>query len=210
MRSAISGQTVATEGSLRATGGLGTDRSREAALRDEIARLQAALRQARQAALVDPLTGSLNRRGWDKGLAGEERRCRRHGLDAVVVMVDLDGLKTINDVRGHAAGDRAIVACARALQAAVRAEDLVARLGGDEFAVLAVQTDSESAQAVVANVERALGAAGIPAGFGWALRSEHAGLAAAVDAADHGLVAMKRRRSSRAPGAAAGGASGGA
>ena len=177
---------------------MNTEGSREAALRDEIARLQVALRAARQAALIDPLTGCLNRRGWTKGLASEERRCSRHALDAVVVMVDLDGLKALNDQRGHAAGDRRIVACARALQSVVRGEDLVARLGGDEFAVLAVQTNSDAPNAIVANVARALDEAGIPASIGWALRSEHAGLGAAVDAADQGLLAMKRERQANA------------
>src|SRR4051812_50032120 len=94
-----------------------SDESREAALRDEIARLRAALRRAGQEALVDPLTGCLNRRGWERGIEGEERRCERHGLDAVVVMIDLDALKETNDEHGHIAGDRPLLACARAIRA---------------------------------------------------------------------------------------------
>jgi diguanylate cyclase len=179
---------------VREDGGMGTDESREAALRDEVARLRAALGQAQRAAMVDALTGCLNRRGWARSIAGEERRCRRHGLDAVVVVVDLDGLKAINDARGHAAGDRCLVTCARALRTAVRGEDVVARLGGDEFGVLAVQTSGAGPSPVVAHIERAFDAAGVAASLGWAMRSSHGGLAAAVGAADHSMLAAKRER----------------
>jgi diguanylate cyclase len=175
-------------------GGMDTDESREAALRDEIARLRDALGQARRDAVVDALTGCLNRRGWAKSIEVEERRCRRHELDAAVVMVDLDGLKAINDERGHAAGDQQLITCARALRSVVRGEDLVARLGGDEFAVLAVQTISEAPHAIVAHIERAFDAAGVRASLGWALRSSHTDLIAAITAADHGMLAMKRHR----------------
>src|SRR2546423_8652294 len=163
---------------------MATDESHEAALRNEIARLRAALGQAEREAMVDALTGCLNRRGWAKRIEGEERRCRRHGLGAVVVVVDVDGLKAVNDGRGHAAGDQHLITCAGALRTAVRGEDLVARLGGDEFAVLAVQTTSEAPHAVVTHVEHALDAAGVRASLGWALRSSHPSLAGAVTAAD--------------------------
>ena len=145
---------------------------------------------------MDPMTGCLNRRGWDRGIEGEERRCARHGLDAVVVIVDLDELKATNDVHGHAAGDRRLVQCARAIREAVRREDLVARLGGDEFAVLAVHATSE-ARDVVAHVRRAFDAAGIRASVGCALRSAHGGLDAALVAADEEMLARKRQQPRR-------------
>ncbi len=99
--------------------------------------------------MTDPLTGVLNRRGWALALDREERRCRRHGLDAVVAVVDLDRLKEVNDTGGHAAGDERIVACAQAIASAIRAEDTVARLGGDEFAVLAVHVVSDADRALL-------------------------------------------------------------
>src|SRR3954447_11678385 len=116
------------------------DDPREDSLREEIRLLRAALARAEHEAMVDPLTGCLNRRGWTACLRTEERRCARHGLAAVVVIVDLDGLKAINDAEAHDAGDRRLVGCADALRRAVRGEDFLARLGGDEFAILAVQT----------------------------------------------------------------------
>ena len=74
-------------------------------------------------------------------LTAEEARCRRYGHAACVLVLDVDGLKTINDVHGHAAGDEVLRICAQVLTTTTRDADLVARLGGDEFAVLAVETD---------------------------------------------------------------------
>jgi diguanylate cyclase (GGDEF)-like protein len=86
-----------------------TDDSDDARLREEIHRLRSALARAQREATVDALTGCLNRRGWSEALRAEERRCCRHDLDALVVVVDLDGLKAINDTEGHDSGDRCLV-----------------------------------------------------------------------------------------------------
>jgi diguanylate cyclase (GGDEF)-like protein len=171
-----------------------TDDSREGALREEIRGLRDALARAEREAMLDALTGCLNRRGWTEALRAEEQRCSRHGLDAAVVVVDLDGLKAVNDTEGHAAGDRCLIGCGDALRAAVRTEDSVARLGGDEFAVLAVQTTQRAPEAVVTHVQRALDAADVNASLGWALRSRHAGLAGAVTQADRRMLARKGAR----------------
>ncbi len=61
--------------------------------------------RAEAEALLDPLTGLVNRRGWQMLLDREEQRCRRYGTVASVLVIDLDGLKTVNDTQGHAAGD---------------------------------------------------------------------------------------------------------
>src|SRR4051794_41795929 len=95
-------------------GGMDTDESREAALRDEIARLRDALGQARRDAMGDALTGGLNRRGWAKRIEGEERRCRRPRPDAGVGMVDPDGLKAGNDRLGHPPGGQTVITIAPA------------------------------------------------------------------------------------------------
>ena len=171
-----------------------TDDSGDAALREEIRRLRDALARAEREAMLDALTGCLNRRGWTETLRAEERRCCRHGLDALVVIVDLDGLKAINDTEGHDSGDRCLIDCCDALRRAVRGEDAVARLGGDEFAVLAVQTARRAPEAVIAHLQRALAEADVKASVGWALRSRHAGLAAAVTEADRRMLASKGAR----------------
>lgn len=85
---------------------------------------------------TDELTGLANRRGFE--LVGRKllEVCHRTGRSATVLFADLDGLKRINDLHGHAAGDHALQALARILVQTHRASDVVARLSGDEFAVL--------------------------------------------------------------------------
>lgn len=84
----------------------------------------------------DGLTGVLNRTGFLARGEHELARARRSHLSAVVVYVDLDGFKAVNDSLGHAAGDRALRTAAAELSDLVRPHDVVARLGGDEFALL--------------------------------------------------------------------------
>lgn len=87
-------------------------------------------------ALRDDLTGLYNRRGWFVLAEHELERARRAASARVLLFVDLDGLKQVNDVLGHREGDRAIADAARVLTAASRSSDLVGRLGGDEFVLL--------------------------------------------------------------------------
>lgn len=87
-------------------------------------------------AQVDELTGLLNRWALKRLTMREIARCRREKCSLAVVMMDLDGLKQVNDTTGHACGDVVLQAVASVLQEAVRDQDLVARIGGDEFCVL--------------------------------------------------------------------------
>lgn len=92
--------------------------------------------------MTDELTGLLNRRGFYSHFRRELASARRHGTaGGVLVMIDLDGFKAINDTHGHLAGDSYLRQVARMISGAVREEDVVARLGGDEFAVLLTNTD---------------------------------------------------------------------
>ena len=143
-------------------------------------------------AATDPLTGLFNRRGWDRLLLVEEDRCQRLGLDAEIVMIDLDELKAINDTEGHEAGDATIVRAATFIFSAVRIHDAVARLGGDEFAVLASGTDGVAGR-VGRRIEAALAEAGVAASVGSATRSERGSLAEAWRAADLRMYRMKQR-----------------
>ncbi|MGA7911025.1 MAG: diguanylate cyclase [Candidatus Dormiibacterota bacterium] len=83
----------------------------------------------------DPLTGSLSRDAFTVRVLDEQNRALRIGSSPAVALVDVDGLKAINDAHGHATGDRLLIGIADALRAGRRA-DLVARWGGDEFVVL--------------------------------------------------------------------------
>lgn len=149
-------------------------------------------------AATDPLTGLFNRRGWDRLLLVEEDRCHRHGLDAEIVMIDLDELKAINDTEGHEAGDATIVRAATFIFSAVRIHDAVARLGGDEFAVLAAGTDGVAGR-VGRRIEAALEEAGVGASVGSATRSERGSLAEAWRAADLRMYRMKQRHRRASP-----------
>lgn len=87
-------------------------------------------------AALDPLTGLYNRRSGEQRLAEEILRSQRHGCPLTVLMLDLNGLKSVNDNFGHAAGDDLIKHFAERLNKAIRGSDLAIRLGGDEFLLL--------------------------------------------------------------------------
>ena len=96
--------------------------------------------------LTDPLTGCLNRRGFDQALTREVGRATRAGSEFALLAVDLDHFKQINDTYGHLVGDIALRAAGSLLVKAGRASDVVARVGGEEFAILLVDTGSVGAQ----------------------------------------------------------------
>ncbi len=158
--------------------------------------LRARERQVRRQSQRDEVTRLLNRRGWEEELKEAEKRCRSQKLDASIVIIDLDGLKQINDEQGHEAGDEFIRRAASALKSAARRKDTLARLGGDEFAYLAPGCDEAGAQALTERLRAALAEVEVPASMGYALRGK-GGLKAAVGAADKAMYADKRSRSSR-------------
>jgi diguanylate cyclase (GGDEF)-like protein/PAS domain S-box-containing protein len=86
----------------------------------------------------DELTGLLNRRGFFTQVGAVRRQARTSSAQVLLLYLDVDGLKRVNDVMGHAAGDAMIRAAADALRLAFREVDVLARLGGDEFVALAV------------------------------------------------------------------------
>lgn len=161
------------------------------------------------AASVDVLTGLGNRRAFNRHLRIEEARCYRHDQPALVVVVDLDELKVINDRDGHPAGDRCLRTAAGAIVEAMRAADGVFRIGGDEFAAVAVACDEQQGPEIERRLASILEEAGIAASIGWAARPPHPSLLAAYIAADTAMYADKDRRRGDLPdGAAAGGPTG--
>ena len=107
----------------------------------------------RKASLTDDLTGLHNRRGFMALAEQQLRLARRHAKDSVVLYVDMNGFKELNDTFGHAVGDCALVEVARLLRRTVRDCDVVARLGGDEFTVLALDTDGHGARVMQKRIE---------------------------------------------------------
>jgi diguanylate cyclase (GGDEF)-like protein len=104
-------------------------------------------------AALDQLTGLYNRRSGEQRLAEEINRSLRHERPLTVLMMDLDGLKQINDQFGHAAGDLMLRSFAERLQRAVRGSDLAVRLGGDEFMVLLPECKAEEVRHVLGRVD---------------------------------------------------------
>jgi diguanylate cyclase (GGDEF)-like protein/putative nucleotidyltransferase with HDIG domain len=105
---------------------------------------------------TDPLTGALNRRGFEERLDAELAAASRAGQPLALVVLDLDGFKGINDSRGHPAGDDLLRWTVSTMQDVVRAHDDVGRLGGDEFAVLLPGVSAAGGSAATARITRAL------------------------------------------------------
>jgi diguanylate cyclase (GGDEF)-like protein len=84
----------------------------------------------------DALTGLVNRRGFEMALAREVDRVARAGEAALLLLVDIDHFKAVNDTHGHGAGDVVLRSVAHAIEQSVRPMDLVARVGGEEFAII--------------------------------------------------------------------------
>ena len=84
----------------------------------------------------DALTGLANRRAFELALAREVDRVARSGEPALLLVLDIDHFKRVNDTHGHGAGDQVLRTVARALLDSVRPMDLVARIGGEEFAII--------------------------------------------------------------------------
>jgi diguanylate cyclase (GGDEF)-like protein len=166
---------------------LSTVLARELGRQSEVRRAERAEFEAHR----DALTGVGNRRAWERTLALEEARCARYGTPVGVVIVDLDGLKAINDAKGHPAGDALLRATAEVLTSCVRESDTVARIGGDEFAVLAIESDPAATGALAARIRASLRDAEIAASAGVANRDPRQGLVAAVADADAAMYRAK-------------------
>lgn len=106
--------------------------------------------------LTDPLTGVGNRRRLEESLTREIGRAERVGGKLCMVMADLDHFKRVNDVHGHEAGDKVLVAFGDLLRLQTRPTDIVTRFGGEEFMVLMPHTSLEQALVVAERIRAAL------------------------------------------------------
>ncbi len=107
-------------------------------------------------ATTDALTKILNRRGFEQILLHELSVARRHGVGGVLIFVDLDEFKPINDTYGHAAGDEVLKTVSNLLHGHVRDTDYVARLGGDEFAILLPRSNKRNGVKRAQDLDRKL------------------------------------------------------
>jgi diguanylate cyclase (GGDEF)-like protein len=118
-----------------------------------LAKVQTLASEVYKLAALDQLTGLYNRRSGEQRLAQEISRAQRHGRPLTVLLMDLDGLKRVNDRHGHAAGDTVLKGFADRLQRAIRGSDLAVRLGGDEFMALLPECRAEEVRHVLARLE---------------------------------------------------------
>jgi len=138
-------------------------RSDAAFLAAQVERLEQELAAAREQMValqaradIDPLTDLPNRRAFERELARSLAYVKRHGASAVLLYLDLDDFKRVNDRHGHSAGDAMLRAVTKVLGRYVRKSDIVARIGGDEFALLLWGCDEANAVAKALTLEGAI------------------------------------------------------
>ncbi len=109
-----------------------------------------------KASRTDPLTGCLNRRGFEERANAELAAMRRSERSGAVVVLDVDKFKPVNDVFGHAAGDELLCWVVTTLQSVVRSSDAIGRLGGDEFAIVLPEIGADDARDLTTRIGEAL------------------------------------------------------
>ena len=150
--------------------------------------------------LRDALTGLLNRRAIDQAFGRLEGAFKNEGSEYAVIMLDVDKLKSINDLYGHILGDSVLNSIAVSIQKSIRAEDYAFRFGGDEFLLILPNVNNDTAAQVCARIEAALRevqgyAFPLTVSKGCALRSEISGIAKMLELADQRMYEAKRSRS---------------
>jgi diguanylate cyclase (GGDEF)-like protein/PAS domain S-box-containing protein len=171
----------------------------------DITEIKRAQVEGEHEATHDALTGLPNRRAFYAILEAALPRADRQGSSLVLMFIDLDGFKAINDGMGHAAGDELLKGVAQRMKEAVRRSDTVARLGGDEFVLLAESVGQAEAGGAELLAEKVLEAVAEPvagprglmqvgASIGVACRMPGSGLGAdaLVSLADQAMYAAKR------------------
>jgi diguanylate cyclase (GGDEF)-like protein len=120
---------------------------------EALAKVESLTNEVYKLAALDQLTGLYNRRSGDQRLSEEISRATRHSRPLTVLLIDIDGLKQINDELGHPAGDMMLKNFSERLQRAIRGSDLAVRLGGDEFMVLLPECRADEVRHVLSRVE---------------------------------------------------------
>ena len=126
----------------------------EGSLPAQVAELRSTAQRWEVLARTDALTGLANRRAAEERLEQETDRVARYARPLALLLADVDGLKQVNDIHGHQAGDQVLRELAARLSRVVRASDLLARWGGDEFVVICPETDAGAAAMVAGKLVR--------------------------------------------------------
>ena len=172
-------------------------------LRTQLARAQARIDELQASADTDFLLDIPNRRGFERELDRSVAYIKRYHASGALIVLDVDRLKPINDVFGHAAGDQVLKAIVGVLLDQVRSSDVIGRLGGDEFALLLWNLSETDARAKAALLEQAIDrltfvfrgrtvTAG--ASTGVAILGPHAEAGRALEEADRAMYVRKAQR----------------
>lgn len=109
--------------------------------------------ELKRLSFIDDLTGLLNRRGFLNMAEQQIKIADRANREMLLFFADMDGLKQINDTRGHQFGDQALRSIASILEDTFRSSDLIARLGGDEFTILAIDAPKQNAEQILTRLQ---------------------------------------------------------
>jgi diguanylate cyclase (GGDEF)-like protein len=164
---------------------------------EALAKVENLTNEVYRLAALDQLTGLYNRRSGEQRLAEEISRALRHSRPLTVLLMDIDGLKQINDKMGHPAGDLMLKTFSERLQRAIRGSDLAVRLGGDEFMVLLPECRADEVRHVLsrlAGIEFEYGGNKMACRFsqGWTDYKPGEASAELMKRADEALYANKR------------------
>ena len=141
---------------------------------------------------VDGLTGLRNRQRFFEDLRREFAAARRYDSPLSLILLDVDGLRSVNETRGYDAGDRLLLALAELLMTRLRVTDIAARIGDDDFAVILPRTPQEGAERLAERIADALGD-WVAIGIGTVAANVTSG-AELLDLADHDLASRKLAR----------------
>jgi diguanylate cyclase len=193
----LQGETISVATSMQ-----GLSKSLEES-QNAIEQLRKQLDNARAEALVDPLTGVMNRRGFDTKMGELLDQSRLDHTPLSLAVLDIDHFKNVNDNYGHLFGDQVIRGLAQILKANIKGRDAVARLGGEEFGLLLPETNLEGAQALSEKIRRMMEASkirrankneevgGITVSIGVTTLHDHEDPSAFYDRADQAMYASK-------------------
>lgn len=154
------------------------------------------LTRAREMSEIDPLTGTLNRRGLERFLTESSARVMDRNEDVVVAMLDLDHFKAVNDTSGHDAGDELLRDVAERWRSVLRPEDCLSRFGGDEFVIVLPGCNPSDASAIVERL-RLAGPEGVTCSVGvatWRWGEADTALLKRADAALYDAKRLGRNR----------------